>query len=100
MHRASDIGELDRWPDPPMIHVATVKKALRLAWRRKFGDICQSCGTHMHFDIKFRSHRSYATIDHILARGLGGSNKLGNIQIICRACNNVKSVDEHRQKLD
>lgn len=97
MRRASDIGELQCWPKPPMIHVATVKKALRLAWKRAFGDICQSCECRMHFEIKFRMHPHYATIDHILSRGLGGGNELENIQIICRECNNLKSVDEYRQ---
>lgn len=80
-----------------MIHIATVKKAIRHAWRRKFGHLCQCCGTTMHFEIKFRGHKHYATIDHILARGLGGTNNLSNIQIICKLCNNKKSAHEDHQ---
>lgn len=99
MHRASDIEELKCWPNPPMLHIANVKKALRNAWRRKFGDICQMCRARMHFEIKFRSHKHYATIDHILARGLGGTDSLENIQVVCHECNNFKSWEEHQQKM-
>ena len=95
MHRASDIPELKIWQDPPQLHIASVKKIVRQAWKRVFGDLCQACGCRMHFEAKFRSHRHFATIDHIQARGLGGNNSLENIQIICRECNNRKSVDEY-----
>lgn len=100
MHRASDIEELKCWMNPPQMHIATVKKAVRAAWKRKFGDVCQGiegkqCGIRMHFEVKFRSHRHYATIDHIDARGLGGGNELHNIQVICRECNNEKSRTEY-----
>lgn len=100
MHRASDLAELKCWNDPPQIHIATVKKAVRQAWKRTFGDICQSCSIRMHFEVKFRSHKHYATIDHILARALGGTNSLENIQVICKECNNLKSADEYRKNLD
>lgn len=97
MRRASEVPELKCWPDPPQMHIATVKKAVRAAWKRAFGDVCQSCQCRMHFEMKFRTHRHYATIDHIISRGLGGSNHLHNIQVICRECNNLKSADEYRQ---
>lgn len=97
MHRASEIAELSVWQHQSNIHLATFKKMVRQAWRRQFGDICQSCNVRMHFEIRFRTHRHYATIDHIIARSLGGGDELENIQVICRDCNNEKSVIEYRQ---
>lgn len=95
MHRASDLEELKLWQDSPQMHISAIKKAVRNAWKRKFGDICQMCGCRMHFEIKFRTHRHYATIDHIEARALGGGNNLSNIQVVCRECNNTKSKEEY-----
>lgn len=97
MKRASEIPELKSWPNPPLLHVSCVKKALRSAWRRHFGEICQSCERPMHFEIKFRKNKHFATIDHIIARSINGSNGLDNIQVICLGCNGKKSVDEFHQ---
>lgn len=98
MRRASEIRELDGWPNPPMLHIANVKKAIRMAWKRAYGSTCQSCGGHMHFDAKFRNSNKYATIDHILARALGGDDTLENVQVICKECNNKKSSVEYLQQ--
>ena len=95
MRRASDIDELKCWQGIPDLHIATVKKAVRKAWKRAFGDTCQSCECRMHFEARFRNHRHYATIDHIIARGLGGTHALDNIQVVCLECNNKKSVHEY-----
>lgn len=100
MNRASDIEEFKGWNDPPVMSAATVKKAIRQAWKRKFGSVCQMCGTLMHFDIKARGHKHYATIDHILARALGGTDHLHNVQVVCKTCNNKKSVSEGYKSLD
>lgn len=97
MRRASEIKELTAWNDLPSMHLSTFKKALRLAWRRHFGGKCQSCECLMHFEIRYRSHKHYATIDHIVARALGGTDALDNLQVICKDCNNLKSIDEYRQ---
>ena len=96
MHKASDIPELMVHMDAPL-HLANVKKMVRQAWKRAFGEVCQSCGCRMHFEAKFRSSRHYATLDHILARGLGGANTLENIAVVCMSCNNKKSADEYHQ---
>ena len=45
-------------------------------------------------DFRNKHAKNYATIDHIIARGLGGNDDLHNIQIICRKCNNYKSRKE------
>lgn len=97
MHRASDIPELETWSNPPL-HLANFKKAIRQAWRRKFGDVCEPCGMKMLFDPKSRGLSKYATLDHILARALGGRDELENITVICKSCNNRKSAEEYRQK--
>jgi 5-methylcytosine-specific restriction endonuclease McrA len=95
MFKASDIPELKIWKDTNHLNGASIKKIARQAWKRAYGDQCQSCGCRMHFEIKFRAHRHFATIDHILARGLGGRDILENIQVVCRECNNKKSLDEY-----
>lgn len=96
MHRASEIEDLEYWKNGTLsLDRSPLKKVIRKAWKRKFGDICQICSCRMHFEVKFRSHPRYATIDHILARGLGGSNSLENVQVVCFTCNNGKSVDEY-----
>lgn len=97
MRRASDIEELKNWVNPPL-HLANFKKALRQAWRRHFGDKCELCGMNMLFDVKARGLSKYATLDHILARALGGKDELSNIAVVCKSCNNRKSVEEYRKK--
>ncbi len=94
--RASDIPELAQSGLAMDVNVATVKKAIRQAWKRHFGDACPTCNARMHFEMKFRKHRHYATLDHILARSLGGDNSLSNIAVVCAFCNNLKSKDEYR----
>ncbi len=94
MHIASDIPELSHMPASLDVTLANVKKIIRQAWKRHFGDGCPICGSRMHFEIKFRSNPRYATIDHILARALGGTNSLDNLTVVCMECNNNKSKDE------
>lgn len=100
MHRASDIKELKAWNDPPPMHLSSFKKALRLAWRRHFGSLCELCGCMMHFEAKYRGHKHYATIDHVRARALGGTDALDNLMVACQKCNNLKSIDEYHQVPD
>lgn len=38
-----------------------------------------------------------ATIDHITARCLGGSNRKENLVVACRSCNNLRSKEEGRR---
>lgn len=63
-------------------------------WFDEFGDICQSCEVKMTRRSRHRRAPNFATIDHIQARGLGGTNAVGNLQVICNKCNGVKSVGE------
>jgi hypothetical protein len=48
----------------------------------KYGKYCFKCGTVENI-----------TIDHIQARALGGSNRIENIQLLCKVCNNLKHLD-------
>lgn len=57
-------------------------KRRRLFWRTA-NRICVTCGT-----------RDNLTIDHILARSLGGTNAFANLQILCDPCNFAKSLVE------
>ncbi len=96
MHRASEIEELKYWDGKINLAHARARKLIRQAWRRAFGDICQGCGVKMHFEAKMATHRHFATIEHIKARGTGGdANSLDNISCICHSCNNQKSLDDY-----
>ena len=37
------------------------------------------------------------TIDHIIARVLGGTNAFGNLQVLCSSCNKSKALGESRE---
>ena len=43
---------------------------------------CAGCGTH--FEAR------HLTIDHIIARSVGGTDHLGNLQLLCGNCNAIK----------
>lgn len=90
--RADSLKILTVWPSPPPLHLYGFKKALREAWKAEFGCKCPSCKNEMSFINK--DAKNYATIDHIIARALGGNDNLHNIQIICKKCNNEKSKRE------
>lgn len=93
--RADALEILWIWQQPPPIHLYGFRQALKKAWKAKFGCNCPSCNREMNFK---NSHaKNFATIDHIIARGLGGTDELHNIQVICRRCNNDKSRDEGRK---
>lgn len=68
------------------------KRALVGAWIKEFGRRCPHCSRTMIFaPIMRKSHDNRATIDHIHARGLGGSGHLSNLRFICHGCNRDKS---------
>jgi len=72
---------------------------VKTMWLEWFGCDCPSCGQEMQDDIARSDDDNFATVDHILARALGGGNDRENITIICRACNNHKSAYESRVKM-
>ena len=46
---------------------------------RRDGEVCVWCATTENL-----------TVDHILPRSMGGSNKLENLQLLCQPCNQAK----------
>lgn len=77
--------------EPLQLQLGGVRSVLRKAWRDHFGRVCPECNREMCFHSKRRKERNYATIDHIKARGLGGTDALSNLRIICLECNGKKS---------
>lgn len=72
------------------------KRMLVAAWFAACGPRCGVCGVTM---IRVRGHQPVtapdtATIDHIIARCLGGTNTLPNLRVICHGCNNAKARQE------
>ena len=55
------------------------KTRRRRAIIRRDGDCCRYCG----FDGDL-------TIDHILPKSLGGTNRIENLQLLCLCCNQAK----------
>ena len=37
------------------------------------------------------------TVDHVVARARGGSDHIGNLQLLCAACNSMKGADSQEQ---
>ena len=46
---------------------------------RHFGDTCWYCGCELRKETR--------TIEHIVARSMGGNNKLDNLRLACDYCN-------------
>lgn len=65
---------------------------------------CRCCGKLTHiYPSKDLSWKDQATVDHILARGLGGSDEEENFQLYCGKCNNKKAKLEnptHMMRID
>lgn len=76
------------------LELPRVKRQIKDLWRKKFGALCQSCGGRMSFSSDDIGAPNQATVDHITARALGGTDFLDNLQVICLACNNRKSQAE------
>lgn len=71
------------------------REAARL-WQQIFGRKCPLCGVEMHWLAvrKGALSKTVATVDHYLARGLGGTDALSNLWFICHECNREKSKIE------
>lgn len=76
----------------------TYEKKLRMMkymWISYFGNQCPSCGVDMTTSLSKVNKANAMTIDHILARSLGGATRAEyNLTCICRSCNGYKSAYE------
>ncbi len=99
MRKINTCAELEirwEWHIPAPLKLPGFKRALKQAWREKFGDVCSRCNKRMQFDVPRRSRvlKTYATVDHIRPKSKGGTDALSNPMIICSQCNNRKG-DRH-----
>ena len=73
-----------------------LRRRLFRIWFRHYGPHCLDCGCKMFVaePNTICNEPDVATIDHIRARALGGTNMLGNLRVVCRQCNMDKSCEE------
>ena len=71
-----------------------IRRLLKREWMRNYGRQCLFCNCTMTLHRKHRGKKEFATIDHIDAIALGGSDVLENIQVICLGCNRLKAALE------
>lgn len=67
------------------------KKQRRFLLVKRDGAVCRDCGETDHKKL---------TVDHIIPRGMGGSDRLCNMQILCRKCHDKKDNVDHRKAGD
>lgn len=68
--KRTDLGDLP--------HYSTHRKALY----GEQGGHCNGCGTHFK--------PQHLTVDHIIAQTKGGTDHIGNLQLLCGHCNSIK----------
>lgn len=96
--KAFHAANLKRWPreNPQKMAVQLARRRARKraadgnftveefrALCERFGGVCLGCGS---VDVML-------TPDHIIPLSLGGSNRISNIQPLCKACNSKKNVN-------
>lgn len=67
----------------PCQPVKRLNSSRRQAIRNSLPQVCVTCGATQNL-----------TLDHIVARSLGGSNERHNLQILCKGCNRRKAQFE------
>jgi hypothetical protein len=67
-----------------------------LEWRKN--PYCRNCRKKTHIMVWEGSWKDQATVDHILSRGMGGTDTEDNFQLLCGKCNNEKSKSENVQE--
>lgn len=60
------------------------RKLRERVWRRDQG-LCFYCGTHMGLK------NPECTLDHVIPKSKGGSNRMWNLVVSCRPCNSEKN---------
>lgn len=59
---------------------------------KRCNGICPECGRKMLLNNP-KAINSYMTVDHIVPRSKGGTNNIGNLRPLCRACNMARKSD-------
>jgi hypothetical protein len=76
-----------------------MKTYKQFAWRMvewRKDPHCRKCGKEMHiYPLEGLRWQDQATVDHIISRGMGGSDEEDNYQLLCAGCNNKKSRSEN-----
>ena len=67
----------------PTNFYAPLNSRRKNALKKRLPQVCVYCGSTQNL-----------TLDHILARMLGGSNRFSNLQMLCFKCNNNKAKGE------
>jgi 5-methylcytosine-specific restriction endonuclease McrA len=93
---------MPRWNPPPewALEQQRRRKELTLALLERDGDECHYCGHPLclHWFQQYPG-LTLATIDHIVPRFHGGSDRWENLVLACRSCNSQKQTmdyDEYR----
>lgn len=66
----------------------------KFALLRRQGNVCAECGSPMilEWPADGRCLPDTATIDHVVPRALGGSNKLKNLELVHSRCNQNRAT--------
>jgi hypothetical protein len=83
LHQLLEAQDWLRHPGVVMGSTTDIPSHKRRQLIRKKGSACVLCNT-----------RQNLTVDHKLARSLGGTNEKGNLQVLCRPCNQLKAAEE------
>lgn len=90
----------------------SVSKKVRAAVLERDGHVCANCGKSLRYTLEewyrdgelgYVVHGCPPTMDHIVPRCRGGSNKADNLTPACMSCNSQKrnkTGDEYRQWLN
>lgn len=57
----------------------------------KAGWCCEQCGVRTPVEMKGKNKSNSPELDHIIPISKGGSHTYSNVQLLCRACNAIKS---------
>ena len=63
-----------------------------LALMEQYGPLCHWCRKLTQLDVE-RDHPDRATVEHLVPKAKGGSNKIGNLRVACYACNQARGDD-------
>jgi len=68
--------------------MASVSKKIKPLWKRQEGKcyFCD-CDTHLRKKDQKRMYDNTATVEHLIPKSEGGSNRLPNLKMSCNKCN-------------